>query len=47
MPAAERRQLLDVLQSGTLPIPRDLRDTLLAEIDRTAPVTAGIDRIRE
>jgi hypothetical protein len=47
MPAAERRQFLDVLQSGALPIPRDLRDTLLAEIDRVAPVTAGIDRIRE
>jgi hypothetical protein len=47
MPAAERRQFLEVLQSGTLPIPRDLREILLAEINRTAPVTAGNDRHRE
>lgn len=48
MPAAERRQFLDVLQSGTLPIPRDLRDMLLSELDRSsAPVTAVNDRRRE
>jgi hypothetical protein len=34
----ERQQLLDVLQSGTLPIPRDLRDIMLAEFNSIAPV---------
>ena len=33
----ERQQLLDVLQSGTLPIPRDLRDIMLAEFNSIAP----------
>jgi hypothetical protein len=34
----ERQQLLDVLQSGTLPIPRDLRDIMVAEFNSIAPV---------
>jgi hypothetical protein len=41
MPARERQELFDVLQSGTLPIPRDLRDLLLAEFNRIAPITVG------
>jgi hypothetical protein len=37
LPEAERQQLLDVLQSGTLPVPRDLRDIMLAEFSSVAP----------
>ena len=37
MPDDERRQLLDILQSGSLPIPRDLRDSMLAEFSRVTP----------
>ena len=45
MSAADRRQLLDVLQAGTLPLPRDLRDGMLAEFNAAAPATE-IDRRR-
>jgi hypothetical protein len=44
---SERQELLDVLQSGTLPIPRDLRDFMLAEFNSIAPVRAGGERRRE
>ena len=37
LPAAERRQLLDILQSDALPIPRDLRDSMLAEFGSVTP----------
>ena len=46
LPDVERRQLLDVLQSGTLPVPRDLRDIMLAEFSSVAP-TDGNDLRRE
>ena len=38
LPEGERRELIDVLQSGTLPVPRDLRDIMLAEFRNVAPV---------
>ena len=47
MPEGERRQLLDVLQSGTLPIPRDLRDIMIAEFNSVSPARAGSERRRE
>jgi hypothetical protein len=47
MPDDERRQLLDILQSGSLPIPRDLRDSMLAEFNRVAPGDSGAERRRE
>ena len=47
MPDSERQQLLDVLQSGALPIPRDLRDSMLAEFSRIAPAQDGAERRRE
>ena len=34
----ERRQLLEVLQSGMLPVPRDLGDIMLAEFGKVAPL---------
>jgi len=37
----ERRQMLDVLQSGVMPIPRDLNDMILAEF-RSVPVPETI-----
>ena len=37
LPDDERRQLLDILQSGALPLPRDLRDSMLAEFGSIAP----------
>ena len=37
LPAGERRQLLNILQSGTLPVPRDLREIMLAEFGVVAP----------
>ena len=46
LPPGERRELLEVLQSGMLPVPRDLRDIMLAEFTSIAPV-AGNDRRRE
>ncbi len=47
MPETERQQLLDVLQSGTLPIPRDLRDIMLAEFNSISPARAGSERRSE
>ena len=47
MPDSERQQLLDVLQSGALPIPRDLRDSMLAEFSRIAPAQDSAERRRE
>jgi hypothetical protein len=47
MPDSERQELLDVLQSGALPIPRDLRDSMLAEFGRIAPAQNVADRRRE
>ena len=47
MPDDERRQLLDILQSGSLPIPRDLRDSMLAEFSRVTPGDSGAERRRE
>lgn len=46
MPAGERRQLLEILQSGMLPVPRDLRDFMLAEFIGSAPAAGG-DRLRD
>ena len=37
----ERRQMLDVLQSGVMPIPRDLNDMMLAEF-RSVPVSETV-----
>lgn len=34
MPSGERLQMIQVLQSGIAPIPRDLNDMILAEFDR-------------
>ncbi|HEV7819962.1 MAG TPA: hypothetical protein VGO84_02210 [Burkholderiales bacterium] len=47
MPDSERQELLDILQSGALPIPRDLRDSMLAEFGRVASAQNGDDRRRE
>jgi hypothetical protein len=44
LPDAERRQLLEVLQSGSLPVPRDLRDSMLAEFGNIAPMGAATAR---
>ena len=41
LPDSERQQLLDVLQSGVLPVPRDLRDIMLAEFNSIAPAGGG------
>ena len=46
LPAGERQQLFEVLQSGMLPVPRDLRDIMLAEFSSISPVSGG-DRRRE
>ena len=40
LPAPERAQLLQVLQSRVVPIPRDLNDLILAEFS-AAPLLAG------
>lgn len=34
LPAEERRQMLQVLQAGIVPLPRDLNDMILAEFSR-------------
>ncbi len=47
LPEFERQQLLDVLQSGTLPVPRDLRDSMIAEFNTIGPAGAGHERRRE
>ena len=47
MPDSERQQLLDILRSGALPIPRDLRDSMLAEFNRVTPGDSGAERRRE
>jgi hypothetical protein len=46
LPAEDRQQLLGVLQSGMLPVPRDFNDILLAEFN-TIPPVAGNDRRRD
>ena len=46
LPDAERRQLLEVLQSGMLPVPRDLNDIMLAEFSAVQPA-AGTARRAE
>ncbi len=40
----ERRQLLDILQSGSLPVPSDLRDIMLAEFRNVAPAAGETAR---
>ena len=47
MPDSERQHLLDILRSGALPIPRDLRDSMLAEFNRVTPGDSGADQRRE
>ena len=47
MPDSERQQLLDILRSGALPIPRDLRDSMLAEFNRVTPGDSGAEPRRE
>ena len=37
----ERRRLTGVLQAGTLPVPRDLRDIMLAEFSSVTPAAAS------
>ena len=37
LPEGERQRLLAVLQSGVLPVPRDLRDLMLAEFSSIVP----------
>jgi hypothetical protein len=46
LPAGERQQLIEVLQSGMLPVPRDLRDIMLAEFKSISPAGGG-ERRRE
>lgn len=41
---SDRRQLLDVLQSGSLPVPRDLREIMLAEFRNVAPAAGETAR---
>ena len=45
LPEGERQRLLGVLQSGMLPVPRDLRDIMLAEFSSVAP--GSIDSRRD
>lgn len=40
MPSGERLQMIQVLQSGIAPIPRDLNDMILAEFDRVPAVAS-------
>ncbi len=40
LPEFGRQKLLDVLQSGTLPVPRDLRDSMIAEFNAIGPARA-------
>ena len=40
----ERRRLTGVLQAGTLPVPRDLRDIMLAEFSSVTPAAAPTGR---
>lgn len=37
LPAGERKQLLEVLQTGMLPVPRDLSDIMVAEFSSLPP----------
>ena len=46
LPASERQQVIEVLQSGVLPMPRDLRDIMLAEFNSIAPA-GGSERRRD
>jgi hypothetical protein len=41
LPAGERQHLLEVLQSGMLPVPRDLNDIMLAEFSSVPPVAGA------
>lgn len=43
MPAEQRQHLLEVLQSGMLPVPRDINEIMLAEFD-FVPAAAGSKR---
>jgi hypothetical protein len=43
LPAGERQHLLEVLQSGMLPVPRDFNDIMLAEFS-SVPPAAGAAR---
>ena len=43
LPAEQRQHLLEMLQSGMLPVPRDLTDIMLAEF-RSVPRAAGAGR---
>lgn len=38
LPVAERRQMIDVLRMGTVPLPRDLNDMILAEFSSVPAV---------
>lgn len=46
LPAGQRQQMLEVLQSGMLPVPRDFNDIMLAEFN-TIPSVAGNEFQRE
>lgn len=46
LPAGQRQQMLEVLQSGMLPVPRDFNDIMLAEFN-TIPPAVGNDRRHE
>lgn len=41
LPPAERQQLLEVLQTGMLPMPRDLNDIMVAEFSSVIPVSTS------
>ncbi len=43
LPAEQRQHLLEVLQSGMLPVPRDISEIMLAEFD-FVPTAAGSER---
>ncbi len=41
LPAGERRELLEVMQSGALPVPRDFSEMMLAEFSMVPRTTDG------
>ncbi len=45
LPAGERQHLLEMLQSGMLPVPRDLNDIMLAEFSSVPPAAGAARRL--
>lgn len=44
LPGNQRRELLDVLRAGILPVPRDLNDIMLAEFTSVQPMVSDARR---